>query len=219
LVAAVYSGGYLGNKEGPDEPKKGALTPTPVIVINIPVNDAGMAIKKLSKEPVNLDFEKVKKAIEKTTELNKDALKDYEIDTSPYYYKVGKAIKGNAHKLKNKSGMLDKCLVSISNSGVTDAQLRSAVDESIVEIRRMADDGVIRDHVAVGDILGLESMLKDRLVNPAREVYEGRVQQAVDYANAMVDMLMSSPLAIYLNANKERIDVVINLPKPPQNTK
>ena len=46
---------------------------------------------------------------------------------------------------------------------------------------------------------------------------DAKIEKAMQYLNAIIDKLVNSRLAVYMNAEKDKIEAIIQLPKDPKN--
>jgi hypothetical protein len=65
----------------------------------------------------------------------------------------------------------------------------------------------------VAELLATEKELRGSVLGPGTELYENRIEEALEYMNEMIEKLTVSQLALYLNMKKDKIDVIINLQK------
>lgn len=163
------------------------------------------ALTVIAKKPVTFDFKEIAKALESTSRQNGQALKNYEKDTSDYYSEVKRVFEVKRAALASAGIIVPK-----------PSDKREAIDKAVTEVYVCAKNGSGSREIT--DFIAIEKTLRGRIVSPAREIYEDRVESAIEYANGMIDKLLSSHLALYLNVKKDKIDVIINLPKAPETT-
>ncbi|MCX5679025.1 MAG: hypothetical protein NTY76_07995 [Candidatus Omnitrophica bacterium] len=174
--------------------------------------DTTVPIAKLAATPMKFDFKEIKKAIEKTSKIRAQALKDYKHNTSNYYDAMDAAIKNNIDALEKENIGLNGLEGRVPAANRQDA-VEMTVNNMYAYIRNGGADRSIKD------IMSLEGELRSKIVNPGRKVYEGRLIEATEYTNDMIEKLVKSQLALYLKIKKDKIDVIINLQKTPKPNK
>lgn len=172
-------------------------------------------LEELSKTPVKFDFTEINRAIKEASDMKASALKEYEQGISPYYKELESNIEARNYELTALDPELAVILSGIDKEGASQNSKRAALDEAVDRIINMP--GEKSAAVAVRDIVAVEKELREKVVRPARDIYEGKVDAALEYINSMIDRLLESRIAICLNVNlkKDRIDAVINLPETP----
>lgn len=175
-------------------------------------------LEDVAKKPIRFDFGEINKAIAKASEMKSAALKEYEKGLSSYYNAVEAKIKEHRAELAAGDSKLAALLKSVDDAGMLQKDRRAVVDEIVNYIENLPRDAAARG--AVKDIVAVEKDMRAKVAVPEKEIYEGKVAAAIDYINGMIDKLLESRIALYLNVNvkKDRIDAIINLPEtPPKN--
>jgi hypothetical protein len=152
----------------------------------------------MAQKPITFNFKMIKKAISDTSALKAKALKEYEMKTKIYYDKVGDALLkaglgANFHTKQHR----------------TEQERRTAVDKAVEDARMIARGG--ESNAAIQELLRLEQSLRDIILNPARQIYEAKLQAAKAQIDKAINNMIASKLAVYLNANEKKIEAIVNL--------
>ncbi len=209
LVVEVYD-----SKE-PSKPDSHPLASTtsnkkaPAVVIYYPESETSLA--DLAKKPVKFDFKEIKKAIEIASNMKNEALKEYEKKTVWYYDNILKELKANGDKIALGNLKAKICVKKIYKKEMSGTEKRKAIDEFVQHIYEEAQDGGGRP--AVKEFLAVEKSLKEKILAPEGKIYSGKIKDALEHNNALIDKLLNSKLAVYLNTKNDKIEAIINLPE------
>jgi hypothetical protein len=177
----------------------------PVVVI---IPGGGQDLEDLSRTPVRFDFNKIKEALDDTAQAKNEAYETYIKNTQPYYEKVAAELKVKSDSLKADGVDINKQLNRYENSESPIAKKREAVDEAVALIRAEASE-----KPAAGKFLAAEGEYDTEFLSAGKEIYSDRVKKAMEYVNAVIDDIVSSNIAVYMNKKKGKIDAIIKLPQ------
>jgi hypothetical protein len=200
-------GGKPASPESPGFP--GAVEPArghPAVEIYYPVSGEGL--DRIRKTPVKFDFKEIGKAVKKLSKMGSDAKRSYNAGTEEYYIGMETVLRNNMMTLEAE-GVIVRALPEADAEGVSGR--REYIDKAVSEIYEYSKRGGSKGTIA--ELLAIERGLRESVIDPEMEIYEGRVQAAMEYADAIIDKLVSSQLALYLKSKKGRVEVIINLPK------
>jgi hypothetical protein len=140
--------------------------------------------------------------------MGSDAKRSYNAGTEEYYIGMETVLRNNMMTLEAE-GVIVRALPEADAEGVSGR--REYIDKAVSEIYEYSKRGGSKGTIA--ELLAIERGLRESVIDPEMEIYEGRVQAAMEYADAIIDKLVSSQLALYLKSKKGRVEVIINLPK------
>lgn len=160
----------------------------------------------------SIDFDKIKDGFEKALKEKNEAYEEYMKKTAPYYGKILNELAASADGLKAEGVKVDLGAKNKNPDGSMDAGERKNVDEVVQEIRRRAKEGRGEARQA-GRFIAVERILADEFLSPNRQIFEDKIKQAVGYVNKVIDEVIKSKLAVYLNARKDKIEAIVNLPE------
>lgn len=196
------------NRKHSQEPEKGLREDDPVkITVSAPQD-----LENVSRKPIKFDFAEIGKVIDTASEKKHEAYNDYIAKTVDYY--------------KNVADELDKISDSITMEGIhpnintkdleknSDPQKREIIDNTVAYIRAEAAKDPDEKPVAV-NFLRAEKAYRADFLEPHKKIYDSKLQEAVTNVNVVIDNLIKSKIAVYLNKNDDTIDAVINLPAKP----
>lgn len=185
----------------------------PIIVYH---STANVNLNEVARKPIKFDFKEIKKAVSMAAKLRDDAVKEYEKNTAQYYAEVGTELKNRFAGCGEEDAKLASLLMKVDEKEPAAQEARKTVDEAVDYIRSSAKvDGVSQTKE---EFLIFENGLRERILTPATEIYEGRIDAAVEYITIIIDKLIGSRLAVYFDLKKDKIDVIINLKKPLHTT-
>lgn len=200
---------YNGNdklKEQKEPPvKKPDVSP---VIIYVPDD----TLKQIARKPIDFDFDKVKDGFDKALKEKNKAYEEYAKNTAPYYDKILNELAGSADGLKAEGVKVDLSSKNKNPDGSIDAGQRKNIDAAVQEIGRLAKEGRGATRQAER-FIALERILANEFLSPNRQIFEDKIKQAVDYVNKIIDAVIKSKLAVYLNANKDKIEAIVNLPE------
>lgn len=176
------------------------------VIIYVP----GEALSQIARSPI--DFDKIKDGFDKALKEKNKAYEEYMKNTAPYYEKMLNELAASADGLKAEGVKVDLNAKKNNRDGLMDAGERKNVDEAVQEIRRRAQE--TRGEARQAErFIAVEGILADQILHPNRLIFEDKVKQAVDYVNKIIDSVIKSKLAVYLNVKKDKIEAIVNLPE------
>ena len=168
-------------------------------------------LEEMAEKPIKFDLKEIKKAVSKTAELKDSALKEYMNNTSKYYEEVEKELKNKLKGLDSMEARLRALSEKLEDAGTTNVEKRATIDNIVEYVYVMAEkEGGSK---IAKDILVFEKDLRDKILNPEKAVYDKKIEAALEYVHGMIDTLVESKLALFLNLKKDKIEVVVNLPE------
>ncbi len=202
LIVEVYDNSAHAIEPGRTNGKPDTTKPAPAVKgepakpIAVYHLKGDATIEDIAKKPIKFDIKDVEGAISKAAMLKSSAAKEYVDMTKEYYLKMEKelvkmgAIPGNA-------------------DGVSELERRRRVDDAVEEINRQAQKKAPTKEYS--ELLAAERTLRGKFVTQAEEIYDDKVKKAQKYINDMIDNLIASRIAVYMNVKKDKMDVLINL--------
>ncbi len=168
-------------------------------------------LDKIARKPIKFDFGKIEKAVSEASEFRKKAMEEYKKKTSAYYYKVEKELKNILKALGPKDAKIEKYARELARKDTFDEKRRGIIDEAVIYIYSVAKKDSKNE--VVNEFLVPERDLREKILTHELEIYEGRVETALARINKIIDELINSKLALYLDLQKDKIDAVISLPE------
>ncbi|MFH0764586.1 MAG: hypothetical protein V1927_06240 [Candidatus Omnitrophota bacterium] len=198
----------VDDTQKPPEPIEPVKKPEdkPEIIVYLPQ----YALPQIARKPI--DFDKIKDGFDKALKEKNKAYEEYMKKTTPYYEKILNELAASAGGLKAEGVKVDINVKDKKPDGSIDARQRKSVDEAVQDIRRRAEEG--RGEARQAErFIAVEKILSDEFLNPNRQIFEDKVKKAVDYVNKIIDAVIKSKLAVYLNVDKDKIETIVNLPE------
>lgn len=195
----------ISQKQG----KPGEKETAPKIIIYYPENT--VKLEDVARKPVKFDVREIDKAMARASRMEKAALNAYLGKTAQYYEKVGAELRRNIKELAQPGVKIENTAEKIPAGGALTPEERKAIDEAVARIRAKAGrDG---SEEALAEFLSFEDSLRRGILAPEKAAYDKKIESAVRYIDGMIDKLINSRLALYLNIDKDKIDAVISLPE------
>jgi len=217
----------LGQGEGESESEKYFITytprggmddgekPNPVIIFAISEGYAGEdPLKKAASDPSYLPdlMESIRNGLNEAGGAGQDAYEQYLENSSTYYEKAYQTIFSNLKKLKEGGIVTGDGFEKIKNTGALSREARDVIDGIVEAIELEAQPGEI-PYGSVDEIAEQLYVYKAEYLLPAIEIYDSRIEESLKYIQDVIDGVIASRVALYFNIEKEKIDVLINLPK------
>ncbi len=152
----------------------------------------------IARKPVKFDFKEINKVIHKAESLKANAALEYAMNSKQYYDNVERELVSR--------GLIDN---KVNATG--DIERRQDIDKAVETAYRSyekeASDSPVRDFVIIEKVLRREVMV------PAKEIYRDRMGVMQECLVRIIDQIIESKLAIYLNLDpsEDKIDAVISL--------
>lgn len=208
VIIEIYDDGKLPGLKGRKDPGRSLLPRNPTQGLNTTVPSR---LEALAKNPAKFDFEAINKAVTVTSGLQVKAFSEYVKNTADYYNKMESEIKDNKALHKLEDIKINTFIDKLYKDNTTPEERRSVIDETVVYIKSKTHERT--ENNIVREFSEFENNLRQTILSPERRAYEGRVKDALDHIYAVIDKLLTSKLVLYMNLKKEKIDVVIRLPK------
>jgi len=188
--------------------------PADPIIVVLPGPIGEEALDSASRDPLDHDFiARIKDAMKNLAEDRRAAYDEYTKNTEPYYKKTYTTLKKKSEDLKSEGFDLTKYFKGLASPETTETAKRELIDDAVEYIRVMADEEGREKTVAL-EFLAIEERYSDEFLKFGGEIYDRKIERILEYINAIIDELLGSRLGLYLDAGKDKIDVLINLPKP-----
>jgi hypothetical protein len=195
---------YVRTAEGEDERSK------PVLVVD--VSGIGPKIDEVSRKPVPYELlSGINKSLDDLALAKRKAAEEFQDSSQKYYDLVLSSIESNKDKLATGGIKIERMLKEATGQNVSAAQRREAIDDMVAYIYTEAADKEKAESAA--EFIGQEKGVRAKFLTPAIAAYEDKVKNALAYVHKIIDNLLRSKLALYMSANKEKIEALINLPK------
>jgi len=210
LLIEIYIGDDSGNTGGGGVgPSPSATAPAkPVVVYRVRQK---VDLEDIAQKPIKFDLREIKKAVSKTAELKDSALKEYMNNTSKYYEEVEKELKNKLKGIESMEARLRALSEKLEDAGMSNGEKRTTIDKIVEYVYVMAEK---EDGSKISkDILVFEKSLREKILNPEKAIYDKKIEAALEYVHGMIDTLVESKLALFLNLKKDKIEVVVNLPE------
>lgn len=179
--------------------------------IIIVIDDPEFDLNTIAKEPIDFD-----KFFHVFADVDKDlgkARDEYAEDTEPYYEKILEELTAKLDSLESEGIDLKPYFSrGLGNNDIKEGMKRRLIDEAVEyvhsEVAKKEDVKVV-----AGDLIRLEERYSEEFLRLSKDSYESKVERMREYIQGIIDELLTSKLAIYMNKKKEKIDVIINLPE------
>lgn len=152
----------------------------------------------------------INKALDDLAKTKAAALEDYKLSSAEYYDKVEGALKGARNTLTAQGIDVDILLKDV-REGLPEEARRRAIDEAVGYIRAVAAKDKTGN--TAREFIDSEQRARDIILVSALKDYNSKIKEAVEYINKIIDSLMKSKLAVFMAADKDKIDAIINLPE------
>ena len=205
------TGGAEPSGDGDNEGKR----ENPPIVIIIPdTGDGDDPIEKVAKDPSRLKplIDDIRDALANAGTAGQGAYEQYLENSSTYYEKAYQAIFSNLKKLKEDGIVAGDGFEKIKYTNASSQKARAVIDKIVEAIETEAQPGEVPDG-SVDEIAEQLYAYKAEYLLPAVELYDRRIEESLKYIQDVIDGVIASRVALYFNIEKEKIDVLINLPK------
>jgi|GEM_PF-4040150 len=176
----------------------------PVIIIRTQASSGGL--NTFAHKTIDFPFGDIKKALLDVSKMKEGALMRYNSKLKEHYSSIAND--------RDLAAADPKAYKAISAAGITEDEKRAILDRAVVDIRTAAKEGHV-DQASVEFLKRQES--RERLVNAETELCEDKIKDAVSYMKEAAKKLLSSKIAVYLDAKEEKIEAIVNLPKFPRN--
>lgn len=187
------------------------------LVVVFEPSDTTPTMHDISHKPIPLELiSGINKALDDLAKTKSSALEDYNISSSEYYNTVESALRKGKETLMSQGIDVDTLLEDMRKSGIPEEARRRVIDEAVGYINAAAT----RDktgHTA-REFIDSEKRAKDMILVSALKTYNGKIKEAVEYINKIIESLMKSKLSIFMSADKDKIDAIINLPEIKKST-
>ena len=177
----------------------------PIIVI---ISSEERDLERAARDPIDFDFKGIARALDHAAAARKLAHDEYVKNTQPYYEKIAIELKYSRESLKKQGVDVDKYLDVYTGRGSTIAQRREAIDKAVAFVKTQAPE-----KSSTREFIINEKECRVRVLEPNQEIYEGKIEKALDYINSVIDMFMNSRIAVYMNRKVDKIEAVIKLPQ------
>jgi len=169
-------------------------------------------LEEIAATPIEFNlFREVKEALDKAIAEREVAYKEYMKKTKTYYVDTHQELKTRFSLLESEGIDLTENFKNLSEEDITSAAGREAIDAAVGYIRSEVGEDVSGKE-ASNEFLTLEGEYREKILALNNEVYEGKVEKALEYIYGVIDELLNSRLALYLNNKNEKIEVIVNLP-------
>ncbi|MDD5436323.1 MAG: hypothetical protein PHX20_02145 [Candidatus Omnitrophica bacterium] len=200
--------GDLYNEKSYEDPLGSLDKPKMPIVVYVPKD----SLKKMAQKPVGFDFNKIKSGFDNVAEDKNTAYETYLKKTAPYYTKILNELRTYSEAMKADGIKLNIAKKGGHTGGTIDVAQRKGIDEAVQDIRAKAK-GQQGAAMRYEKFIAMEKICAGEFLGPNRAIYEGRSKRAVKKVNGIVDMVIKSKLAVYMNIKNDKIEAVINLPE------
>jgi len=179
--------------------------------IIIVINDPEFDLNAIAQDP--LDFSKFINTINGVDKDVKEAHDEYIQATEPYYKNMLKELTAKADSLKSEGIDLKPYFSQgLDGNDIKENIKRSLIDEAVeyVHYEVAKEEGA---KVVAENIIMLEERYSQEFLRLSKDNYESKTEKILEYIQGIIDELLTSKLAVYMNKNKQKIDVIINLPE------
>jgi hypothetical protein len=173
---------------------------------------SGLRIEDIARTPMKFDVSKMQDILAEASEEKQKALREYFENTESYYEKVSDELREHFDALASETD-LGTAFDGLEETGAMDAERRKLIDDAVQLIRSEAENAEEGEKPATEEFLSVEEAQRMEVIGPQRAIYDGKIEEILKTIHAMIDTLLSSKLALYLNLQKDKIETIINLPK------
>lgn len=172
-------------------------------------------LDRLSRKPVKFDFTAIGNTIDDVSAQKQAAYKDYVKNTEPYYTEISKELSNKFDLLKSEGIKLNDDLKGLEHKMISESR-REIIDNAVTYI--ISESAKDRDgRPDMADFLATEKNYRTAFLDPSKIIYDEKMQKAMEYINVIIDKLINSKIAVYLDKDGDKIDAIINLPVNPKN--
>ena len=180
-------------------------------VVRVFLPDDGHGLNDIATKPLpNEFFKSINKALDDLANARKSAKDEYVSKTEHYYVNVEEKLGKMKNKFVSEGAFVSEFLKE-ADAAPTQSAKRKAVDEAVGYLYAKGRSG--EKNETIEDFLKVEKGLRDKIIVPEMQIYEGKIESALKYVYSIIDELMKSKLALFMDANKDKIEAIINLPK------
>lgn len=181
----------------------------PIVLVSLP--DEGGGLNDIARNPLPLEFfKKMNEAIDKLSKARESAMDEFKMKTKIYYSKVEEKLSAKKDKLASEGVFVYEFLKE-ADAAPTPTAKRKVIEEAVEYLYTKAQRNEMSE--AIEDFLVTEKDLRDKIIVPEMQIYEGKVESALKYLYSIIDEFMKAKLALFMDAKKDKIDAIINLPK------
>ena len=154
----------------------------------------------------------IKTTINDVKAQEEEAREEYTNMAKKYYNKSYKAINSHMRALQAEGIDVSQIMILQDKEDIGEEKKRDCVDKAIAYIEQKAAimDTPIPDTNAFLDII---KGYRAEFLFSAKLIYEQKIKSITEYLNAVIEKVLQSRLAFYLDSKEEKIEVLINLPK------
>ena len=184
-----------------------------VIVIVLPGPHGREILDDTSREPMDYDFiKRIKDSMDSASKDRQAAYNEYMKNTESYYKKTYAALKEKAGDFKSENIELTKYFKGLASAETAETGKRELIDDAVAYIAREAE--IAGDEkIVTMEFLTAEKTYREQFLKIGKEVYDRKIEKILEYIDALINELLGSRLGLYFNKTKDKIDVIINLPK------
>jgi hypothetical protein len=181
------------------------------LVVQVSLPDDGHGLNGIATKPLPKELlDSINKALDDLAKSRKSANDEYLNKTEQYYVEIEYKINEKKDRLTSDGAYMYK-LLKEADTAPSQAAKRKAIDEAVGYLYAKARSG--EKNEATDDFLAVEKGLRDEIIVPEMQVYEEKIESALKYVYSIIDELMKSKLALFMDANEDKINAIINLPK------
>ena len=180
-------------------------------VVQVTLPDDGHGLNDIATKPLPKELlDGINKALNDLAKSRKSASDEYLNKTEGYYNKIEYTLSKKKDELSSEGAFVHK-FIEEANAAPTQAAKRKVIDDAVAYLYSKARSGEKSE--TIEDFLVTEKELRDTIIVPEMQVYENKIKSALSYIYSMIDELMKSKLALFMDANNDKIEAIINLPK------
>ncbi|OGW75280.1 MAG: hypothetical protein A2Z72_00990 [Omnitrophica bacterium RBG_13_46_9] len=169
--------------------------------------DGKWGLEDIAKTPVKFDFKELKDTVKKVSDAKEKAHQEYLKNTQPYYDELYKELETRFDSLDSEID-LDKRFKEFENA--KGLEKRKLIDDAVEYARsRLGKEEGVKP--VTEEFLTVEDRCRKEYLESSKLQYDETIEKALEYVYTVIDRLLSSRLALYLDLKKDKIDVVINL--------
>lgn len=197
----------------PDDPDDEDPDGVDPIIVPLPGPIGREILDDASRDPLDHDFvERITDTIKGFSKDRDEAYNEYMKNTEPYYKKTYTTLKEKATDLKSEGFDLSKHFKGLAYAGTTEAEKRKLIDDAVSCIRRETENTGDEKVEAIGFLI-IEKTYREKFLEIGKEIYDRKIEQILEYIDALIDELLGSRIGLYFNAKKDKMDVIISLPE------